>query len=136
MGQRDALSYYDIVKIERMYGCDRKQTGQPATVATNNNNYTPGRFQFGRQLINAYTSPQFWQRLFNIWFSQRQQPQPPPPQHQPIHDNYGYLNGFWYWNLDSHLQLNVRWFDFFLNTSRGMCVIYIDKIVLVSTHYL
>lgn len=101
MGQRDGLSYYDIMKLERMYECDRKQnshsvaataTATTPVTAANSNNNSPGRFQFGRQLLNNYISPQFWQRLFNSWFL----PQPQPQRHRNYNDNSGYLFGFQY----------------------------------------
>lgn len=79
MGQRDGFSNSDLRKLARMYKCDRSQTNFNAVSATkpitnaianggNTNNINNNQqFQFGREFFNAYTSPEFWQRLFNSW---------------------------------------------------------------------
>lgn len=89
MGQRDGLSYNDIKKIGRMYACERDQPIFNAVAAANpiisaiaGNVNSDRRFQFGRDIFNAYTSPQFWQqtlatvsnRLFNTWAFPQQSP--------------------------------------------------------------
>lgn len=105
MGQRDTFSASDIGKINRMYQCNRKPsfgfglTGNgPATFPATIQHSTTQRpiSHFGlinsntnaaggsredrnpiREIFKAYTSSQFWQRLFSSWlFSQ------PQPRHQ------------------------------------------------------
>lgn len=99
MGQRDGLSYYDIQKIGRMYNCERQQpifnavaVAKPIinAIAGANKNSDRG-FQFGREFFNTYTSPQFWQRLFNSWVF------PPQRQRYPerTYNDYGFY-GFRY----------------------------------------
>lgn len=97
MGQRDGLSQYDILKLGRMYECDKKPaSGFDAIAATINNSISSGRFEFGRQLFNTYTSPQFWQRLFHTWFYPQSQPQIQPQRRRNYYHDYGYLSGFAY----------------------------------------
>lgn len=106
MGQRDGLSYNDIKKIGRMYQCERDQpifnaiaAAKPIINAIAGGVTSDRRFQFGRDIFSAYTSPQFWQRVFNQWvFPQQQQQQPQRYQRFPqrnFHD-FGYPFGFGY----------------------------------------
>lgn len=103
MGQRDGFSSYDIGKINRMYECNRKPwhgygltgigsvitagaainspTRRPSSNfasihSTSGTNTAGGREDHNpfRELFKAYTSPQFWQRLFGAWFFSQPQP--------------------------------------------------------------
>lgn len=100
MGQRDGFTNSDLTKLARMYKCDLTQTNVNAVSATKpiinaiangvnkNNLNNHQQFQFGRQLFNAYTSPEFWQRLFNSWAF-------PQPQHFRYPDrNYNDYGSF------------------------------------------
>lgn len=125
MGQRESFTASDIGKINRMYKCNRKPwlglglgsggnepVTFPATPIQHSTTQRPYS-QFGsipsgthaagsredrnplREIFKAYTSPQFWQRLFNAWiFSQ------PQPRHQPqqTYSDLPYQNYPYYFN--------------------------------------
>lgn len=121
MGQRDRFSYYDIEKLNLMYECKRKPGyGSTGIVSTaqhlpikrpnNNHNFRPIQSVHslgtstadGRkdrnilgEIFKAYTSPQFWQKLFSAWLYS--QPQSRYHQHQfnsdsPYFYNYPYVH--------------------------------------------
>lgn len=124
MGQRDSFSASDIGKINRMYECNRKPwlgfastANGPATFPSptsiqystttqrpNSNfgsistNTVGGREDRNplQEIFKAYTSPQFWQRLFGAWlFSQ---PQARHQQPQQIYSDSPYANNPYYFN--------------------------------------
>lgn len=106
MGQRDGFSFADVSKINRMYQCDndRREFGQNnvfngnsnSNGNTNNNNninnqngfrnpfWNANGFARINELFDQYTSPSFWQGVFNNWISPQAQSRP----------NYGINGGY------------------------------------------
>lgn len=78
MGQRDGFSSFDLEKLRRMYVCKRKKPNfgsNAGPLSGFSGRDDPIRRNPFQQLFNAYTSPQFWQEIFNSFLVPQAQPQ-------------------------------------------------------------
>lgn len=93
MGQRERLSYSDEAKINRMYKCNKRPL---STTAEDQQDFRRPFANGVAQLFDAYTTPSFWQKIFNSWahpqrYQQPLQPfPPPPPPPSPYFNDFNY----------------------------------------------